>query len=101
LEFLLQVEATVPAGRPIQELEHVRRLELLFDAVVDYALYMLDPEGTIVSWNSGARRLKGYEANEIMGESFSRFFTAEDRESGLPQRALETAAKTGRFESEG
>jgi PAS domain S-box-containing protein len=101
VEFLLQVEATVPAGRTIHELEHERRLELLFDAVIDHALYMLDPEGRIVSWNSGARRLKGYEANEIMGESFFRFFTAEDRESGLPQQALETAAQTGRFESEG
>ena len=77
------------------------RFRMLVDAVTDYAIYMLDPDGTIVSWNPGARRFKGYEASEIIGENFSRFYTEEDRKAGLPQRALETAAREGKFENEG
>ena len=78
-----------------------RSLELLINAIVDYAIFMLDVDGTIRSWNKGAERLKGYAADEIIGQSFSVFYTAEDREKGLPTRALTTAAKTGRFASEG
>jgi PAS domain S-box-containing protein len=74
---------------------------LLVDAVVDYAIYMLDPRGRVSSWNSGARRLKGYAAPEIIGEHFSRFYTEEDRASGLPQRGLASAEREGRFENEG
>jgi PAS domain S-box-containing protein len=76
------------------------RYRMLVDAVTDYAIYMLDPDGTITSWNPGARRFKGYEESEILGENFSRFYTDEDRKSGLPQRALQ-AAREGKFESEG
>ena len=68
---------------------------LLVDAVVDYAIYMLDPRGRVSSWNSGARRLKGYDAPEIIGEHFSRFYTEEDRASGLPQRGLASAEREG------
>ncbi|GAA0750182.1 MULTISPECIES: hybrid sensor histidine kinase/response regulator [Sphingomonas] len=75
--------------------------QLLVDAVTDYALYMLDPEGRIVTWNSGAARFKGYVAPEIVGEHFSRFFSPEDQASRLPARALATAAREGRFEAEG
>jgi PAS domain S-box-containing protein len=91
----------MPDTWSIRELDHERQLELLVDAVIDYALYLLDPAGTIVSWNAGAQRLKGYEAEEVIGESFSRFFTPEDRERGLPQQALEAAAIVGRSETEG
>ncbi|WP_028620229.1 hybrid sensor histidine kinase/response regulator [Pseudomonas sp. Ant30-3] len=77
------------------------RLRLLIDAVIDYAIYMLDPEGIITSWNAGARRFKGYEEAEILGQHFSRFYTDEDRLVGLPQRALDTAIHEGRFEGEG
>ncbi|MGA2057025.1 MAG: PAS domain S-box protein [Bradyrhizobium sp.] len=77
------------------------RYRMLVDAVNDYAIYMLDPDGTITSWNSGARRFKGYEESEIIGENFSRFYTEEDRKTGLPQRALETARREGKFENEG
>jgi PAS domain S-box-containing protein len=77
------------------------RYRMLVDAVTDYAIYMLDPDGTITSWNPGARRFKGYEESEIIGENFSRFYTDEDRKSGLPQRALQTAAREGKFENEG
>ena len=77
------------------------RFRLLIDAVVDYAIYMIDPDGIITSWNSGAKRFKGYEEAEILGEHFSRFYTDDDRAAGLPQRALDTAIREGRFEGEG
>jgi PAS domain S-box-containing protein len=74
---------------------------MLVDAVTEYAIYMLDPDGTITSWNPGARRFKGYDGSEIIGENFSRFYTEEDRKTGLPQRALATAEREGKFEHEG
>ena len=77
------------------------RYRMLIEAVTDYAIYMLDPQGLISSWNPGARRFKGYEESEILGEHFSRFYTEADREAGLPRRALETAAREGKFEGEG
>lgn len=77
------------------------RYRLLVDAVTDYAIYMLDANGHIVSWNAGARRFKGYEEAEIIGQHFSRFYTDIDRAAGLPQRALATAVSEGRFEGEG
>jgi len=78
-----------------------RRFQLLVDAVRDYAIYLLDADGHVSSWNAGARRFKGYLADEIMGEHFSRFYTEEDRAAGLPQRALKIAAAEGKFEAEG
>ncbi len=78
-----------------------RRYELLVQSVTDYAIYMLDPDGYVSTWNSGARRFKGYEADEIIGEHFSRFFLPEDRESGMPATILRTAAEQGRFEMKG
>jgi PAS domain S-box-containing protein len=77
------------------------RFRLLIDAVIDYAIYMIDPDGIITSWNAGARRFKGYEEAEILGQHFSRFYTDDDRRAGLPQRALDTALTEGRFEGEG
>jgi PAS domain S-box-containing protein len=74
--------------------------ELLIQAVVDYAIYMLSPEGQVVSWNPGAQRIKGYTAEEIIGENFSRFYTDEDRAAGVPKQALRIAAETGRFTAE-
>ncbi len=83
----------------IQNVEE--RYRLLVEAIADYAIYMLDTDGHVASWNPGARRFKGYEAEEILGQHFSRFYTDEDRASGLPQRALKTASTEGRFENEG
>src|SRR5947209_7056116 len=77
------------------------RFRLLVQGVTDYAIYMLDPEGRVTNLNMGAERIKGYLAHEVVGEHFSRFYTDEDRASGLPQTALETAAREGRFEREG
>jgi len=62
---------------------------------------MISPEGIVTTWNAGAQRFKGYRADEIIGQHFSRFYTEEDRQSGLPSRALETAARAGQFEQEG
>jgi PAS domain S-box-containing protein len=81
--------------------ESERRFRLLVDGVVDYAIFMLDPEGFVTNWNSGAQRIKGYSANEIVGRHFSCFYTDEDRANGVPERALQTALRTGRFEAEG
>jgi PAS domain S-box-containing protein len=77
------------------------KFELLVQSVTDYAIYMLDLEGRVSSWNEGARRFKGYEADEIIGEHFSRFYTPEEREQQIPRMALETAEREGRFEAEG
>jgi PAS domain S-box-containing protein len=81
--------------------EQAEQFRLLVDAVQDYAIFMLDPQGHVASWNSGAQRIKGYTANEIIGSHFSRFYTEEDRRSHKPDRLLELAAKVGRVEQEG
>ncbi len=77
------------------------RYRLLVDAITDYAIYMLDPQGHVSSWNTGANRFKGYTEVEILGEHFSRFYTPEDRVAGLPEHALATAEAEDRFEAEG
>ncbi|MEG3148584.1 PAS domain S-box protein [Sphingomonas sp. ZT3P38] len=77
------------------------RFDLLVQSVTDYAIYMLDPTGVVVSWNAGAERFKGYRADEIIGQHFSRFYTVEERQAGVPARALATADTEGRFEAEG
>jgi len=74
---------------------------LLVESIVDYAIYMLDPNGNVTSWNSGAERIKGFQTEEIVGKHFSTFYTPEDREEGMPQRVLETAAREGKYEGEG
>ncbi|MEJ2377383.1 MAG: PAS domain S-box protein [Pseudolabrys sp.] len=74
---------------------------LLLRSVRDYAIYMLDPQGRVLSWNAGAANIKGYAAEEIVGRNYREFFTEEDREAGLPEQALETAAREGQHESQG
>jgi PAS domain S-box-containing protein len=81
--------------------ESERQFRHLVESVADYAIFLLDPEGVVISWNSGAERIKLYKADEIIGEHFSRFYTEEDRDTGLPGLALTTARRTGRFEMEG
>jgi PAS domain S-box-containing protein len=73
---------------------------VLVESVADYAIFLLDPEGHVLTWNAGAERIKGYTAEEIVGRHFSAFYTPEDVAAGKPQRALETAARDGRFEDE-
>jgi PAS domain S-box-containing protein len=81
--------------------ESERQFALLVSNVIDYALYMLDPEGNISSWNAGGERIKGYAAAEIIGQHFSRFYTQPDRAAGKPARALRIAREAGRYEEEG
>ena len=77
------------------------RYRLLIDAIQDYAIYMLDSGGFVSSWNPGARRFKGYEAQDILGRHFSCFYTPDDRAAGLPERNLDLAGVEGRYEGEG
>lgn len=81
--------------------ESERSFRLLVEGVSDYAIFMLDPTGTVTSWNTGAERIKGYKASEIIGQHFSRFYSPEDRAAGMPDRSLETARRNGKFEAEG
>jgi PAS domain S-box-containing protein len=75
--------------------------QLLLDSVLDYAIFVLDPTGRVLTWNAGAERLKGWSAEEIIGRSFTNFYPPEVVESGWPQRELEYARRDGRFEDEG
>ena len=89
------------ASQAAASLSEEGRYRLLVEAITDYAIYMLDTTGIVSSWNPGARRFKGYDADEIIGQHFSRFYTDKDRAAGVPKRALETAIREGKFESEG
>ena len=75
--------------------------KLIVQSIIDYAIFMLEPDGIVTSWNAGAVEIKGYSANEIIGQHFSVFYTEEDRAAGVPEQALETARETGRYEAEG
>ena len=87
---------------PVQQaITDEQRLQYLVSGISDYAIYMLDPQGYITSWNAGAQRFKGYVEKEILGQHFSRFYTPEDRATGLPARALDAALRDGKFEAEG
>jgi len=79
----------------------IDRFELLIDAVDEFAIFMLDVDGTVATWNRGAQRIKGYAADEVLGQSFTIFYTAEDLVSGTPARELQAAAASGQHHSEG
>jgi PAS domain S-box-containing protein len=81
--------------------ESEERFRLLVDSVKDYAIFMLDPDGNILSWNSGAERIKGYKADEVLGSNFSRFYTPESVAAGWPQHELKEARREGHFEDQG
>jgi PAS domain S-box-containing protein len=85
----------------VQQVNDEQRFQLLVAGVTDYAIYMLDPEGYVSSWNAGAQRFKGYLAHEIIGQHFSAFYMDEDRAAGIPAKALQTALNEGKFEAEG
>ncbi len=82
-------------------IESERRFRLLVQGVVDYAIFMVGPDGLVSNWNVGAQNIKGYAAEDIVGQHISRFYTAEDQAAGTPFRALEIAATQGRYEAEG
>ncbi len=81
--------------------ESEERFRLLVQDLADYAIFMLDPTGHVVSWNAGAQRIKGYTAEEVVGRHFSVFYTREDLAAGRPERNLEMALREGRYEDEG
>ena len=81
--------------------DNERQFRLLVGGVIDYALYMLDPDGRVSTWNAGGERIKGYAPDEIIGQHFSRFYPPEDVASGKPERLLEIARSTGKYEEEG
>jgi PAS domain S-box-containing protein len=81
--------------------ESEERFRLLVSAVADYAIFLLNPDGTIATWNVGAERLKGYKADEIIGRHFSVFYSADDRAGGLPDQGLRAALEEGRWKNEG
>lgn len=92
------------SARKSMELELRRteeRYRLMVEGVKEYAIFMLDPEGNILTWNDGAKRIKGYSANEIIGKHFSTFYTSEDLQDGKPARELKIAINTGKYEEEG
>jgi len=91
----------MPMDKRIASLTDEGRYRLLVESVTDYAIYMLDPNGIVTSWNPGAQRFKGYLPDEIIGQHFSRFYTPEDQATDLPARALQTARTEGKFEAEG
>jgi PAS domain S-box-containing protein len=80
--------------------ESQERFRLLLDGVKDYAIYMLDAEGHVISWNAGAARIKGYQSEEILGKHFSCFYIREDRETDKPSRELQESLANGRFEEQ-
>ena len=81
--------------------ESEERFRLLVEAVKDYAILMLDPQGRVATWNAGAERIKGYTAQDIIGQDFSLFYPPEDIAAGRPQQALEIAARHGQYADEG
>ena len=89
------------AERPASIDDEARQFALLLDGVTDYAIYMLDPDGYIKTWNAGGQRIKGYAAQEVIGTHFSRFYTPQDLADGAPARGLATAKEEGRFTAEG
>ena len=100
-ELVAASEETRPRGNTVPHGAVVNLVELLVGSVVDYAIFVLDVDGRIATWNPGAERLKGYREEEVIGRHFSIFYTADDIEARLPDRELEVATATGRFEDEG
>jgi PAS domain S-box-containing protein len=99
LAVVVETTLRVKAERAAQETDQLFRR--LVQGVTDYAIFMLDADGRVASWNPGAERIKGYRPEEILGQHYSRFYSEEDRAAGIPARALATAAETGRYVSEG
>jgi PAS domain S-box-containing protein len=97
----LTVQGERSPGQGLSGGAHGDQLSLFIDTVSDYAIFLLDAEGNIVSWNRGAERIKGWTADEIIGQHFSTFYTAPDRERGHPQDELRIARRDGRYEEEG
>lgn len=99
-------QTPIPSGLPPATADASRlsgegSFALLVDSIQDYAIFMLDPEGRVASWNAGAEKIKGWHADEIIGRSFETFYTEDAIESGWPKEELRRAARDGRFEDRG
>src|SRR5438309_1140768 len=94
--LLAQARAATSELRTSEE-----RFRLLVDGVKDYAIFLMDPAGNVTSWNQGAQRIKGYQAEEVLGRHLSTFYPAEDVAAGIPARGLRVAEQQGQFEAEG
>ena len=101
IQMALHLERGERRAAELRLLESQERLSLMVDGVRDYALYMLDPKGKVVSWNPGAERIKGYTADEILGQDFRRFYLPEDLAAGKPELGLSRAEREGSFRDEG
>jgi PAS domain S-box-containing protein len=100
--LLRAVQYAIERARSEETLrESEERFRVLVEGTTDYAIFMIDPDGHVASWNAGAARMSGYSAEEIIGQPFAHFFTDEDVRSGAPEHALAAAAREGRSESEG
>jgi len=91
----------IDRSRPSEQARPAELFRLLVESVRDYAIFVLDPEGNVLTWNPGAQALKGYTRDEIVGRHFSKFYPAEAVQNGWPQRELALAEKEGRFADEG
>jgi PAS domain S-box-containing protein len=102
---MAEKQKPIDKASPDTEAERLRASEeqfrLLVDSVEEYAIYMIDPHGNVATWNSGAQRIKGYTAAEIIGKNFTCFFTADDVADGKPQRSLKEAERTGHCHDHG
>ena len=99
-----QTNVVIPSNEDavLTKIDHSStEFEMLVNSVREYAIYMIDVNGHVMSWNSGAARIKGYTGEEILGQHFSIFHTEADRQNGIPMLALQQAAKDGKFEAEG
>ncbi|MGB0100881.1 MAG: PAS domain S-box protein [Nocardioides sp.] len=99
--FLQVQDRTAQRGAEERLRQSEERFRLIVEAVGDYAIFMLDPEGRIASWNLGAQRAKGYDAEDVIGRHFRMFYLPEQQESGHPEHELELAIRDGRYEEEG
>ena len=81
--------------------ETAEQFHILVDSVEEYAIYMLDPNGNVITWNTGAEKIKGYSSEEIVGKNFASFYTADDVAAGKPQRNLREAARRGYIRDQG
>jgi PAS domain S-box-containing protein len=93
--------ATVAAESTENPLQSERVFRMLVEGMRDYAIFLLDPQGNVASWNPGAEHIKGYKPSEIIGKNFSSFYPQADKDAGKPQYELKVAAETGRLEDEG
>ncbi|MDP3737806.1 MAG: PAS domain S-box protein [Hyphomonadaceae bacterium] len=100
VHYAVARDITIDREARIRLAQSERQLRLMISSAVDYALFMLNPDGTVANWNAGAQRIKGYLAEEVVGRHISIFYTETDQQAGVPGRALEQAASEGRYEAE-